>query len=151
LLPPLQTVALSNIAQLAGALTNLVFNLPRKNPFRPGPLIDYDLLLLVSDGHRSEKTRVVTPGSCWHYHRSLHACTRAWCCLSPLQFGPPIVAGSVGGANLNFFVPSVVTKSLVLLVVLPLTWRMMKKAKLLWCVCGLGRCGVEGLQWRRLQ
>jgi hypothetical protein len=45
----LQTVALSNITIFAGAITNMVFNLPRKNPFKPGPIIDYDLLLLVSE------------------------------------------------------------------------------------------------------
>lgn len=43
-----QTVALSNAAIFAAAITNLMFNLPRKNPVKPGPIIDYDLLLLVS-------------------------------------------------------------------------------------------------------
>lgn len=43
----LQTVALSNVAIFAGAITNMVFNVPRKNPVRPGPVIDYDFLLLV--------------------------------------------------------------------------------------------------------
>lgn len=42
-----QTVALSNVTILAGAITNAMFNMPRKNPFKPGPIIDYDLLLLV--------------------------------------------------------------------------------------------------------
>ena len=44
----LQTVALSNITIFCGAIANAMFNLPRKHPFKPGPLIDYDLLLLVS-------------------------------------------------------------------------------------------------------
>lgn len=44
----LQTVALSNVTIFAGAVTNMFFNLPRRNPFKPGPIIDYDLLLLVS-------------------------------------------------------------------------------------------------------
>jgi hypothetical protein len=45
--PALQTVALSNVAGFASALANLAFNMPRKNPVTPGPIIDYDLLLLV--------------------------------------------------------------------------------------------------------
>jgi hypothetical protein len=47
-LTAMQAVALSNAACLAGAITNLMFNITRRNPVRPGPLIDYDLLLLVS-------------------------------------------------------------------------------------------------------
>lgn len=43
----LQTVALSNVTIFSGAVTNMLFNLPRKNPFKGGPIIDYDLLLLV--------------------------------------------------------------------------------------------------------
>lgn len=43
----LQTVALSNVAGFAGALANLAFNMPKQNPVTPGPIIDYDLLLLV--------------------------------------------------------------------------------------------------------
>lgn len=46
-----QAVALSNVACLASAVTNLMFNISRKNPVKPGPLIDYDLLLLVSLAH----------------------------------------------------------------------------------------------------
>jgi hypothetical protein len=48
LLCVLQTVALSNLAIFAGSIANLMFNMPRQNPVNPGPLIDYDLLLLVS-------------------------------------------------------------------------------------------------------
>lgn len=50
-----------------------------------------------------------------------------------LQFGPPIAIGSVAGSKINYFVPSWITKSLVLLVLAPATWRMVQKAKLLWC------------------
>lgn len=42
-----QTVALSNVTIFAGAITNMLFNVPRKHPFKAGPIIDYDLLLLV--------------------------------------------------------------------------------------------------------
>lgn len=42
-----QTVALSNITIFSGAIANMMFNLPRKHPFKAGPIIDYDLLLLV--------------------------------------------------------------------------------------------------------
>jgi hypothetical protein len=38
---------LSNLAIFAGSIANLIFNMPRQNPVHPGPLIDYDLLLLV--------------------------------------------------------------------------------------------------------
>lgn len=49
-----------------------------------------------------------------------------------LQFGPPIVIGSVAGSKVNYFVPSWIPKALVLLVLTPATWRMVQKAKLLW-------------------
>lgn len=39
-------VALSNVTILASAVANLIFNLPRKSILRPGPLIDWDLVLL---------------------------------------------------------------------------------------------------------
>lgn len=39
-------VALSNITILASAIANLIFNVPRKSVLRPGPLIDWDLVLL---------------------------------------------------------------------------------------------------------
>jgi len=40
-------VALSNITILASAVANLIFNVPRRSPLRPGaPLIDWDLVLL---------------------------------------------------------------------------------------------------------
>jgi uncharacterized membrane protein YfcA len=40
-------VALSNISILSSAVANMLFNLPRKSPYRPGPLIDWDLVLLL--------------------------------------------------------------------------------------------------------
>lgn len=40
-------MALSNVTIFAGAITNMLFNVPRKHPFKAGPIIDYDLLLLV--------------------------------------------------------------------------------------------------------
>jgi uncharacterized membrane protein YfcA len=49
-----------------------------------------------------------------------------------LQFGPPIVIGSVAGSKVNYFLPSWITKTLMLLVLAPTTWRMVQKAKLLW-------------------
>jgi len=49
-----------------------------------------------------------------------------------LQFGPPLVMGSVAGSKANYFVPSWITKSLVLVVLLPMAWRMVAKARLLW-------------------
>lgn len=39
-------VALSNITILSSSVANLIFNLPRKSVLRPGPLIDWDLVLL---------------------------------------------------------------------------------------------------------
>jgi uncharacterized membrane protein YfcA len=50
------------------------------------------------------------------------------CCV---QFGPPIVIGSIAGSKVNYFVPSWITKALVLLVLAPATWRMVQKVKLL--------------------
>jgi hypothetical protein len=42
----INAVALSNITILASAIANLLFNAPRRSPLRPGPLIDWDLVLL---------------------------------------------------------------------------------------------------------
>lgn len=107
----IQTVALSNVTIFTGAVTNMLLNLPRKNPFKGGPIIDYDLLLL---------------------------------------FGPPIVMGSIAGSYINFFVPGWVTKTLVLLVLAPMTWRMINKSRLMW-VAENRRVSTErqqsGLHW----
>lgn len=48
------------------------------------------------------------------------------------QFGPPIVMGSIAGSYINYFVPGWVTKLLVLLVLSPMTYRMICKARMLW-------------------
>lgn len=40
-------VALSNIAILSSAVANMIFNVPRRSPYRAGPLIDYDLVMLL--------------------------------------------------------------------------------------------------------
>jgi hypothetical protein len=48
------------------------------------------------------------------------------------QFGAPIIMGSIGGAKAAYFIPSWITKTLMLLMLTPLTWRMVKKARLLW-------------------
>lgn len=48
------------------------------------------------------------------------------------QFGPPIVMGSVAGAKANYFIPSWITKTLLLVVLVPMVWRMVKKAHFLW-------------------
>lgn len=39
-------VALSNITILASSVANLGFNISRRNVLRPGPLIDWELVLL---------------------------------------------------------------------------------------------------------
>jgi len=39
-------VALSNITILASSVANLGFNISRRSVLRPGPLIDWDLVLL---------------------------------------------------------------------------------------------------------
>lgn len=49
-----------------------------------------------------------------------------------MQFGPPIVMGSIAGSYLNYLVPGWVTKTLVLLVLAPMTWRMINKSRLMW-------------------
>jgi hypothetical protein len=36
----------------------MMFNLPRQHPFRPGPIIDYDLLLLVR-GQRERQSQLL--------------------------------------------------------------------------------------------
>lgn len=43
-----------------------------------------------------------------------------------------IVMGSIAGSYINYFVPGWVTKALVLLVLAPMTWRMVGKARMLW-------------------
>jgi uncharacterized membrane protein YfcA len=43
----LAAVSLSNVTIFASAIANLVFNVPRRSPFRPGPLIDWDLVVLL--------------------------------------------------------------------------------------------------------
>jgi uncharacterized membrane protein YfcA len=50
----------------------------------------------------------------------------------PSQFGPPVVMGSVAGAKVNYFIPSWITKTLLLGVLAPMALRMVKKAKFLW-------------------
>jgi hypothetical protein len=40
-------VALSNITIFGGALANAAFNVGRQHPLRPGPLIDWDLALVM--------------------------------------------------------------------------------------------------------
>lgn len=67
-------VSLSNVAIFASSIASLAFNIPRRRPTdarhdpaqRPGPLIDWDLVLL---------------------------------------FGPPTVAGSLGGSYINIITP----------------------------------------------
>lgn len=59
----------------------------------------------------------------------LHALVRA---AVLLQFGPTIVIGSVIGSHVNYFIPSWVTKILVMLLMLPMAWRTISKAKLAW-------------------
>jgi UPF0716 family protein affecting phage T7 exclusion len=49
--------------------------------------------------------------------------------------------GSIAGSYINYFVPGWVTKILVLLVLSPMTWRMISKARMLWCVGGGGQGG----------
>lgn len=50
----LQVVALANVTILTGSIANLLCNIARRSPVKPGPIIDYDLLLLVRgvDGGR---------------------------------------------------------------------------------------------------
>jgi uncharacterized membrane protein YfcA len=40
-------VALSNVTIVGGTLANLAFNVRRKHPLRAGPLIDWDLILVM--------------------------------------------------------------------------------------------------------
>ena len=40
-------VALSNVTIVGGTLTNFAFNVGRRHPLRPGPLIDWDLILVM--------------------------------------------------------------------------------------------------------
>jgi hypothetical protein len=40
-------VALSNVTIVGGTLANLAFNVRRKHPLRQGPLIDWDLILVM--------------------------------------------------------------------------------------------------------
>lgn len=54
------------------------------------------------------------------------------CCCSHLQFGPTIVAGSVMGSHLNYFIPGYITKVLVMLLMLPMAWRTIDKARRSW-------------------
>jgi len=54
--------------------------------------------------------------------------------------------GSIAGSYINYFVPGWVTKTLVLLVLTPMTWRMVNKAKLLWCALQLDALTTLGNQ-----
>jgi hypothetical protein len=40
-------VALSNVTIVGGTLTNFLFNVGRRHPLRPGPLINWDLILVM--------------------------------------------------------------------------------------------------------
>ncbi len=40
-------VALSNVTIVGGTLTNFAFNVGRRHPLRPGPLVDWDLILVM--------------------------------------------------------------------------------------------------------
>lgn len=40
-------MALSNITVVGGTLTNTLFNIGRRHPFHPGPLIDWELILVM--------------------------------------------------------------------------------------------------------
>lgn len=163
----LQTVALSNVAGFAGGLSNLAFNMPKKNPVTPGPLIDYDLLLLVrwhtatthpatarKHSNGAGCTSNQTPDTSATASSGMVQGKRMQCvttqaagqAVTPLllplpyllaaaaacQVGAPIIMGSIGGAKAAYFIPGWITKTLMLLMLMPLTWRMVKKAKLLW-------------------
>lgn len=45
--PAKYAVALSNFTIVGGALANLVFNINRRHPYKPRPLIDWDLTLVM--------------------------------------------------------------------------------------------------------
>jgi hypothetical protein len=74
-----QTVALSNITIFSGAIANMMFNLPRKHPFKAGPIIDYDLLLLVRACFRGGEAGRTSEGQIkegvsflWHLQKQWH-------------------------------------------------------------------------------
>ncbi|WIA22636.1 hypothetical protein OEZ86_009614 [Tetradesmus obliquus] len=49
-----------------------------------------------------------------------------------MLFGPPSVVGSISGSYINMIIPSWVTKVTLFLLLIPITWRMVQKARTLY-------------------
>ena len=134
-------VALSNVAILASAVANMAFNVPRRLPRAAGAGAGSNaaagagkaVAQQQQGGQQQPGEEQQQQGEQQQQQQQRQPKGRPvidWDLV--MLFGPPTVVGSIAGSYVNMVIPSWVTKVTLFLLLVPMTWRMVDKARSLY-------------------